>query len=234
MKTSNVHWLILVLALSGCQRNPEIATGTKTDERVEAAAFNGQAYRTANGESAITLISSDELEYRVDNDTTLLCKYSDQGGALRVILTELGTQHVLYFRRVPNGLMSNNGRLYLNAAGLAELRRQDEIARQRQIEAEAAVGRARVERQQEDAIAAQREAEQRRVAEELAQQKAEANRRATLKVLESPACTEGEYNVPARPEFVFTLSDRRECWTPWLVLENSMGVLTRAELCFVS
>ncbi len=133
MKTSLNHLCIAVLLLCGCQRGPEIVTGTKTDERVEAAPVNGESYRTRNGQSAITLISSSELEYRVDSGTTLLCKYSDQGNALRIIMTALGTQQVLYFRRVPNGLMSNNGEVYLNSAGLAEVARQEQIARQQQL-----------------------------------------------------------------------------------------------------
>jgi hypothetical protein len=148
---------IVVLFLFGCQRGPEIVAGTRTDERVEAAGFNGESYRTEDGSSAITLISSTELEYRVNNSTTLLCKYSDKENAIRVILTELGTQQVLYFRRVPNGLMSNSGTLYLNAAGLAELRRQEAISRQQQMDAEAAARAVRVENERQQAVAAQRE-----------------------------------------------------------------------------
>lgn len=102
-----------------------MATGTATGDRVEAAAFNGESYRTRDGRSAITLISRDALEYRLADGTTLLCKYSEQGNALRVIMTSLNTQQVLYFRRVPNGLQSNDGELYLNAPGLAELQRSD-------------------------------------------------------------------------------------------------------------
>jgi hypothetical protein len=139
-------------------------------------------------------------------------------------LTALGTQQVLYFRRVPNGLMSNNGEAYFNAAGLAELSRQEEIARQQQIATEAAAAAAataaRAENQRQQAIAAEHEAEQRRVADVLAQQNAEANRRATVIALESSECTQGEYTVASRSELVFTVSVQRECWTPWLVPKN--------------
>jgi hypothetical protein len=138
-------------------------------------------------------------------------------------MTALGTQQVLYFRRVPSGLMSNNGELYLNAAGLAEVARQEQVARQQQLESEAAAIAVRAENERQLAIASAHDAEQRRVTDGLAQQRAEAARRATVKALEASACTEGEYNVTARPELSFTLSDRRECWTPWLVPEKQVG-----------
>jgi hypothetical protein len=229
MRNSGIVLLLAILLLLGvgaCQRGPEIAAGTGTEGRVEAVARNGELYQTRNSRSAITLISSDELEYRVDN-TTLLCRYTDQGNALRVIMTALGTQQVLYFRRVPNGLMSNDGILYLNATGLGEIKRHEEIARKQQMEQEAAVERERIERERVAAIVAaqqaQREAEQRHAAEEIAREKAEANRRETLKAVETSSCTEGEYNVAARSELTFALNAKRECWTPWLSPENKYG-----------
>jgi hypothetical protein len=73
------------------------------------------------------MISSEELEYRVRDGTTLLCKYSIQQDALRVIMTALGTQEVLYFRRVPNGLVSNDGILYLSPSALRAMKEQVSI-----------------------------------------------------------------------------------------------------------
>src|SRR5947209_2468105 len=129
MQTSRTHLIILAGAwlFYGCHRGPEIVKGAASGDRVEAAAFHGESYRTSDERSAITLISAEELEYGLDNGTTLLCKYSEQGNALRVIMTALGTQQVLYFRRVPNGLQSNDGQLYLNPTALAELQRQQAI-----------------------------------------------------------------------------------------------------------
>lgn len=220
MRSSKVSLLILLvpLALTACRRGPEIATGTTTDARVEAAGFHGQSYQTRNGRSAITLISAEELEYR-NGDTTLLCKYTDQGNALRVIVTALGTQQVMYFRRVSDGLISNGGEVFLNPAGLLEVQRQDEIARQQRMKAEAAAERERVERDRSEAIAAQqeaeRQAEQKRVADELAQKKL----RADIQTLESTDCsTESlSLSVPERETREFIVDPKRQCWTPWLI-----------------
>lgn len=152
--------LSLILLLSACTREPQISVDKATNGLVEAAPFNGESYRTPNGRSAITLVSSDELEYRVADGTTYLCKYSAQQDALRVILTVMGTQQVLYFRRVHNGLVSNDGTQYLNSAGLAELDHEKELARQREMEARAAEERARVENERQAKLAAERDAEE--------------------------------------------------------------------------
>jgi hypothetical protein len=45
--------------------------------------------------------------------------------------------------------------------------------------------------------------------------------RAELEALESSGCTEGEQQVPGHSKVVFVLSNSRECWTPWLVLQGS-------------
>lgn len=147
----SVSTLLLVL-LSACNRNPETATGRAPNARVEAAAFNGQSYRTQDGRSAVTLISAEELEYRVPDGTTFLCRYSDQRNALRVIVTALGTQQVLYFRRVPDGLISNDGMVYLNPSALAELQRREELERHRQEAARAEQEREQLQEQQRAAI----------------------------------------------------------------------------------
>jgi hypothetical protein len=169
--------LFLLLLFSACSTT---SGNTATNSRVEAQPFNGQSYRTQDGRSAITLISSDELEYRVPDGRTLLCKYTNQQNALRVIVTALGTQEVLYFRRVPNGLVSNDGILYLNPSALAEVQRQAELAIRAQREAQAAEQRRLAESQQLAAIAAQREAEVQRLADERARKEAPDKLRALL------------------------------------------------------
>jgi hypothetical protein len=125
---------VVVVATAGYwwthrDRNRAIATDTATGSRVEAKPFNGQSYRTQDGRSAITLISSEELEYRVSDGTTLLCKYTSQQDAIRVIMTALGTQQVLYFRRVPNGLISNDGIVYMSSSALLEVQRAEDYAK---------------------------------------------------------------------------------------------------------
>ena len=143
---------------AGCRRGPEVATVTTNEARVQAVAWKGESYHTRNGRSAITLISSDELEYRLADNTILLCKYTDQGQALRVIVTAFGTQQVQYFRRVQNGLVSNDGDIYLNAAGMTELQRQQELERQRELEAAAAQAKAQAAEEERLAAIARAEA----------------------------------------------------------------------------
>lgn len=174
--------LFLLLLFSACDRAPKSTTTTDaaTNSRVEAQPFNGQSYRTQDGRSAITLISSDELEYRVRDGRTLLCKYTSQQDALRVIVTALGTQEVLYFRRVPNGLVSNDGILYLNPSGLAEAQRQAELAMRAQQEAQAAEQGRLAETQRLAALAAQRAAEEQRLADERARKEAPEKLRSLL------------------------------------------------------
>ncbi|HYC92484.1 MAG TPA: hypothetical protein VEO54_24975 [Thermoanaerobaculia bacterium] len=171
MKNVSRTVLLLVLpliAFGGCETEPKISAADATGRRVEAVAFKGEAYRTRSGTSSVILVSRDELEYTT-NGTTFLCKYSEQGNALRVILTALGTQQVLYFRRVQGGLQSNDGEIYLSETGLAEVERQEELERQRQIQAEAAAeeARAREARAAAEVAAAQaRQEEARRIADQ--------------------------------------------------------------------
>lgn len=164
----NSQWRCLLLLplflVFACKQEPKIASADRAGGPLEAVAFNGEIYRTRNGNSTINLISRDELEYTT-NGTTLLCKYSEQNDALRVITTMLGTQQVLYFRRVKGGLQSNDGVLYLNAAGLGELRRQEELERQGEQAALAAQERERAEAARLAAIEAQRQAEDQRRAD---------------------------------------------------------------------
>lgn len=176
-------------------------------------------YRTRDGRSWIRLVSSDELEYRHEG-TTLLCKYSVQDGSLRVILTVLGTQQVLYFKRTPDGYTSEDGESYMSPAAIADLQRREQAARAAQQRAQQAEAARRAEAERLAREAAQRQAEAKRLADERARQQAEANRLETVKALEASSCTEGEYNVPAGSKLVFMLSAQRDCWTPWLIPEN--------------
>lgn len=148
-----------------------------------AHAFDQQSYRTRDGRSSITLNSSDELEYRVSDGTILLCKYTSQKEALRVILTTLGTQQVLYFRRVPQGLISNDGTLYLSPSALAEAQRQEGIAKRAQEKARAQEQQRRSEEQRLANIAAQRQAEEQRLADDRARKEAPEKLRALLAAL---------------------------------------------------
>ena len=60
-------------------------------------------YQSIDGNHAITIVSSEELELR-EGSTTLLCKYTKQDEKLRIVETVNGTNQVLYFRFTNQGL----------------------------------------------------------------------------------------------------------------------------------
>lgn len=163
--------LTLLAALIGCDSGPKITTNNASLGGVQPAPFNGETYRTRSGGSVITLISRDELEY-TNNGTIFLCKYTERNEALRVILTAMGTQQVLYFRRAPNGMISNDGTVYLSASGLAEVQRMEEQSRLDQQAAQETAERQRVEMLRQEALVAQRQADERRLADGRARKEA--------------------------------------------------------------
>lgn len=134
---------LLVAAMTiGCNKPSQ--TDTNDDgyhvPRVEAQPFHGEIYRSLDGENAITLISSEELEMR-DGRTTLLCKYSKQAGALRVIVTALGANQIEYFRITNAGLQDNDGKVLLSPktyeTAMEQARKKKELDEKvRQIEEE--------------------------------------------------------------------------------------------------
>jgi hypothetical protein len=174
-------------------------------------ALDKTTYRTRDGRSWIRVVSSDELEYRHDG-TTFLCKYSVQDGSLRVILTVLGTQQVLYFNRTPDGYKSEDGEYYMTPAAIADLQRREQAAREAQQLAQQAE--------------AARRAEAERVAREAAQQREEREKetaakqlKADIDMLEGTDCSTEPLSVSV-PRFGvrdFVLSPDRACWTPWLI-----------------
>jgi type II secretory pathway pseudopilin PulG len=129
-------------------------------------------YRTRDGRSWIRLVSSNELEYRHEG-TTFLCKYSVQDESLRVILTVLGTQQVLYFKRTPEGYASEQGESYMTPAAIADLQRREQAAREAQQRAQQAQAARRAEEERLAREAAQREAEVKRLADERASKESE-------------------------------------------------------------
>lgn len=174
-------------------------------------ALDTTTYRTRDGRSWIRLVSSNELEYRQEG-TTLLCKYSVQDGSLRVILTVMGTQQVLYFKRSPDGYRSEDGESYMTPAARAALQRREQAAsqaRQQALQAEAA--------RRAEADRAAREAGQR--AEERARDAEAKKLKAEAEMLEGTDCATEELSITVPGEEVreFLLSPSRACWTPWLV-----------------
>ncbi len=135
-------------------------------------AFSAQSFRTLDGHSAITLVSSDEAEYHHDG-ATFLCKYTSKNDAIRVIQTILGTQQVLYFRKTPSGLAAEDGTVYLNPSAYAEARRQQqrEEEKHRREERARAAEQQRLEEQARLAAEKERAAAERAKAAELERQR---------------------------------------------------------------
>ena len=126
-----------VLFTAGCNKSPTSPTANNSGNQpppVQAEAFHGQVYKSVEGRNVVTLTSKDECEL-TQNGTTLLCKYTKQTDALRVIATVVGTPQVLYFRFVDQGLQANDGQILLApqqyADAIAKIR-QEEEKRQRE------------------------------------------------------------------------------------------------------
>src|ERR1017187_4010710 len=122
-----------VLFTAGCNKSPTSPTANNSGNQpppVQAEAFHGQVYKSVEGRNVVTLTSKDECEL-TQNGTTLLCKYTKQTDALRVIATVVGTPQVLYFRFVDQGLQANDGQILLAPQQYA-----DAMAKQQQAEAE--------------------------------------------------------------------------------------------------
>lgn len=127
--------LLLTVALTtvGCDKTSQTTTHNDGEHvpRVEARPFHGEVYRSIDGNTALTLISSEELELR-EGKTTLLCKYSKQTETLRVIITSLGTSQIVYFRFTDKGLQDNEGKTLLSptnyVAAIEEDRKKKELS----------------------------------------------------------------------------------------------------------
>lgn len=133
----------------GCERPPNITTtnATEPQRRVEAEPFNGEIFRSSDGRHSLTLISKDECELR-SGTTTLLCKYTKQSDALRVVATTLGTNQVIYYRVIDQGLQDNEGKVLLSpvrySAAMQQMQQAQEAKERLRREAE------QMRRQEED------------------------------------------------------------------------------------
>ena len=128
----NTRLLPTVLAatcfLVACNKSPNI---TSDSPNVQAQPFHGQVYRSFDGRTTLTLISRDECELN-EGGTTLLCKYIKQSDALRVVLTTMGTNQVVYYRVTDQGIQDNHGNLLLSPDRYAAAMEQGRIEQERQ------------------------------------------------------------------------------------------------------
>lgn len=105
-----VTFIAVPLLLVACNKSPNI---TSDSPQVQAEPFQGQLYRSFDGRMVLTLISRDECELNT-RGTTLLCKYTKQSDALRVVATAMGTNQVIYYRFTDQGIQNNDGEVLLS------------------------------------------------------------------------------------------------------------------------
>ena len=91
-------------------------TDSSGQTHIEAKPFKGEVYRSSDGRSTLTLTSNEECELRQDSDI-ILCKYTRENDALRVIVTAMGTTHVVYYRFINQGVQDNDGAILLSPLG---------------------------------------------------------------------------------------------------------------------
>ena len=95
----------------------------------------------------------------MQDGTTLLCKYTKQTDALRVIATVMGTPQVIYYRFTDQGIQDNNGNVLLSPEKYAAA-----IEQQRQ---------AQIEEQNKQLEEQRKQLEEQRIAEVIAKSKQE-------------------------------------------------------------
>lgn len=126
--------VISALLVGGCGKQSTANNNSSQPLPVQAEPFHGQVYKSVDGRFALTLTSKDECELTKDG-TTVLCKYTKQSDALRVIATVTGTTQVIYFRFIDQGIQSNDGHILLApqqyADAMAKIQ-QEEEARQKE------------------------------------------------------------------------------------------------------
>src|SRR5437870_4348049 len=106
----NLVLFIAILALSGCDKPsaeekkgwPPTPLGqggppsVSQDQHGQTprGKFEKQIYRTPEGNSSISVISAEEIEFSLSDGRILLCKYTAEPERLRVVLNALGSQEV--------------------------------------------------------------------------------------------------------------------------------------------
>jgi hypothetical protein len=76
------------------------------------------------------------------------------------------------------------------------------------------------------AAAREQAAKEELLARERVKQEAENKRQAMLQAFESADCSEGEYELPKLSTITFVVSPKRDCWTPWVLVEYPSWQLT--------
>ncbi len=142
VKTSIIVLLATVFFVS-CSRAPRASRDSSTER--QAIAYKGEVYRSLDGDMAITIVSSDELELARDG-INLICKYTRQPTAIRAVETMMGASQAVYYQIIHEGLKNPDGVVLYSPKALevAITRKEEEqrarevaLAEERQLAAEA-------------------------------------------------------------------------------------------------
>ena len=111
----------MISFVAGCDKAPNTETSRTGDlkPQVKAEPFHGEVYRPLRGDTVLTLVSPDECELR-QGQRTLLCKYTKQPDALRVVMTALGTNEVIYYKFTDQGLQTEKGETFFSSKVYSE------------------------------------------------------------------------------------------------------------------
>lgn len=115
--------LISVLAIHFAQCSEESSSGD-VSKPAAATPFKGEIYLTIDDRKVITFMSSDELEL-TENGVNLICKYTKQTDAIRVVANVAGTVQALYFKITDWGLLANDKTIYLSPKFYASEREKE-------------------------------------------------------------------------------------------------------------
>lgn len=125
MRTSPLFLALVTSAFTSfsCARQPDTSPRRKVEEPAQPKPFKGLTYRGIEGH-IITMTSPDELEL-TEGGVNLVCKYTQQDNAIRVVVNTLGTTQAVYYRIRPDGLEDPKGRMYYSKAGAVDKTRSD-------------------------------------------------------------------------------------------------------------
>lgn len=96
---------VILLAFASCSPAPDADNPRKLEPE---SAFAEETFRSEDGEVAVRIISSSELEIQTD-DSNLIFQYTEKDGQIRAVASINGTQQALYFARSSVGLKGPQG-----------------------------------------------------------------------------------------------------------------------------
>jgi len=121
--------LLVAITFSSCKGPQGVgSTQPQGSQANQASAFNGEVYRSQDGSVTITMTSPDELEL-AQSGVNLICKYTRQANAIRVVETVMGTSQAVYYQVIPEGIQGPDGRILYSPSALQKVLAAAELAK---------------------------------------------------------------------------------------------------------